>query len=128
MVGSLPGCWPRAESGQANAVPPSADMNCRLPMPIVICPIKPLQCGEGYHDPIGRSGTDYMALARRKVWPLPQCTRPFMARNCLDGERSAQQLCGGKAAARSVRWRGRNRPKAGMRSGVALQLTCPSSW
>ena len=96
MVGSLPGCCPRAESGQANAVPPNADMNCRLPMPIVIrhVPngIKPLQCGEGYHDPIGGSVTDDMVVGRRKAWPLFRsaggCSWPLAAARVGDNSRS----------------------------------------
>ena len=38
MVGSVPGCCARAAIGQA-AAPLIAEMNCRLPMPIAICPI-----------------------------------------------------------------------------------------
>ena len=36
MVGSLPACCARAVSGQATAAPPSAAMNFRRPMVIVI--------------------------------------------------------------------------------------------
>ena len=32
----IAGCCARAASGHATVVPPSADMNCRLPMPIAI--------------------------------------------------------------------------------------------
>jgi len=40
MVGNLPGgCCASVTSGHATAVPPSAVMNCRLPMPIAICPV-----------------------------------------------------------------------------------------
>jgi len=31
------GCCARVARGQATAAPPSADMNCRLPMSTVIC-------------------------------------------------------------------------------------------
>jgi hypothetical protein len=37
-----------------------------------------------------------------------------MARNCLDGEWPARQLCGGKAAARSVKLRSKNCPLTDM--------------
>ena len=81
MVGCLSGCCPRAESGQANAVPTSADMNCRLPMPIAICHvsngIKPLRCGEGYHDPIGRN-VDFMMTKGEEVGVLLRCVRHLL--------------------------------------------------
>jgi len=36
MVGSLPACCARAASGHATVIPPSADMNSRLPILIVM--------------------------------------------------------------------------------------------
>ena len=42
---------------------PSSDADCHLPVPNGI---KLLQCGEGYHDPIGRSVTDLTVVRRRK--------------------------------------------------------------
>jgi hypothetical protein len=39
MVGSFAGCCARAASGNPTTLPPSADMNCRLAIPIAICPL-----------------------------------------------------------------------------------------
>jgi hypothetical protein len=41
---------------------PSSDADCHLPVPNGISLL--------YHDPIGRSVTDYMVVGRREVWPL----------------------------------------------------------
>jgi hypothetical protein len=55
------GCCARAASGHAAAAPPSAaDMNCRLPMPIAICPR--LQSDEDYHALIGKSVTNFTVV------------------------------------------------------------------
>ena len=41
-------CCARAASGRRNAAPPSADTNCRLPMPVAIClPWGPARCNMG---------------------------------------------------------------------------------
>jgi hypothetical protein len=37
--GGSAGCCARAASGHATAEPQSADMNCRLPISIAICPV-----------------------------------------------------------------------------------------
>src|SRR5580704_1791824 len=50
-------CCARAASGHAAAAPPRADMNCRRPMSIVICPVLkcPSQSEAEYHALIGGS-------------------------------------------------------------------------
>ena len=72
-----------------------------------------------FHDPTRCTIPDldrsWLGTHKEMNFEFPNATRRFrsvacriMARNCLDGERSARQLCGVKQHARSVRWRRRN--------------------
>lgn len=82
-MGSLAGCCARAASGQAIAVPPSAVMNCRLPIAIRPIPtgITPPRTDAEYHASTGQSVTSFAAVlavfaagACGRKWPKPALT------------------------------------------------------
>jgi hypothetical protein len=61
-------CCARVASGHASDAPPSADMNCRLPMSMAIC-LGPNGRGEEYQAPRGRSGSN-RACRNAAAWSL----------------------------------------------------------
>ena len=71
MVGSLPACCARAASGHATVIPPSADMNSRLPILIVM--VRSDAIGPSRHVST-RSLT--VAFEAKRTWPDLLLARP----------------------------------------------------